>query len=872
MTYSIQELEALELEVKKHPSDSSRYVNLADVQLALNKVQQAFSTYRAAKAICPDDSLVMCMGAKVFEALDKREEAIDCLQKALKTEDQKVYNADNISHLAELLYNSGKKELALSWLKKLVEVSSDNPEILIRLAQIHLSVGNILESQKYLKIYKDKFGSTREMYSLMGETMLARGFYDGAVKNYQDAVTSFKDDADMHLGLGKAWIGMGDTENALKELSAAIRVKPDDINILLELGKLQSEMGMLDKADETFSQIDNSNLKNGEILLDIAKHFIQSKKDNRALYYLEKALTLSPFHPEILELLAKTCLKMKKYEQALEVFSKASQADNNSVWAYEGIVLASEAIGNYKEKVEAQKKLLSLKKATAEDWCDYGESLIKLGNFEGSQDAFENAAKIDPSCLRAYQAPEIIKLEKARAEGEKIAKKAEEALEKRFYLTATERLEKALSLVPNNISWTKSLAKVALKTADLEKASQLLSSVRRAEPDNFEFGYELARTYECLNNLKPSVDLLTSLIKNHPFELKAHLMLLRLKRTIYKGVRVSADMLDSIIKNIETELGGFKRESTIPQMVKGYAYYIFSYRSSFEVEALRNAENCFLDVLKNFGEVPEANFGLALIERTRGSLFKAIEYMKKYIDFFPNSNKSVELAKMYENFGKYDEARKIYGILRDKYPENGYYRKKYIENTAYLQNKSGKNELTMLLSQIHKNILPEGGSIWPIYETAIGQEMASKEGNLSDEWLKRSMLSWRKAESHPDFNYWALWEMIRSKLENSQGIEKTKFASSFKNLVEKNIREMPDYAGGYLSMARCLLAYNDLTNNDKALNYLEKAWFIDQSSFEIGELLAKTAKSVGKSVIVDVVGYNVLLSEPEIANCIFKFQ
>ena len=83
---------------------------------------------------------------------------------------------------------------------------------------------------------------------------------------------------------------------------------------------------------------------------------------------------------------------------------------------------------------------------------------------------------------------------------------------------------------------------------------------------------------------------------------------------------------------------------------------------------------------------------------------------------------------------------------------------------------------------------------------------------------------------------------------------------------------MPDYSGGYVAMAKCLLAFNDLTNNNKALDYLKRAWFLNNTSVETGKLLAETAKSLGKSDIVDVVGYNVVLSEPEIANTIFKFQ
>ena len=301
-------------------------------------------------------------------------------------------------------------------------------------------------------------------------------------------------------------------------------------------------------------------------------------------------------------------------------------------------------------------------------------------------------------------------------------------------------------------------------------------------------------------------------------------------------------------------------------------YKPFSFKSSFQLEGLRKAEDCFKSVLNRATDIAEALHGLALIERVKGNIDKAVDYMKTYVHLSSDMEKTSELAKLYENFGRFEEAGKIYAGLREKFPENGYYRRKYVEMTAFQQGKTGKNELTMLLSEAHKNIIASGGSVWPIYESAIGQDLAGKEGELSDEWVKRSLLSWRKAEDHPNTNCWVLWEMTRCRLKNAKGSEKIRVANSLKKLIEKNLREMPDYSGGYAAMARCLLAFNDLTNNDKALDYLEKAWFLDQSSIETGEMLAETAKGLGKSVMVDVVGYNVILSEPEAASSIFKFQ
>lgn len=871
--YNNEELSRLEQELKKNPSAPASYVNLIKAQLSLNKKQHAFSTYRAAKVICPDDPGIMYIGSKVLESLGKKEEAIESLLKAVESGDNTSCNSDSISHLAELLYNSGKKDEALAWLNKLATTSDEKPEVLIRIAQIHISLGNIDEAQNYLSKYRKKAGVTREMYLLMGETMITRGFFDGGVKNYSEAVLAFPEDPDMHLGLGKSWLGMGEKASALKELSKAVTYRPKDINILLELGKLQNELGMRQEADESFAKIENSKFQNGECLLDMAKHFIGQQNDFRALNYLESARKLSPFHPEILRVLGETNLKLGRFEEALEVFTAAASSEPDAIWAQEGSVKSAEAIGRYSVKAEAQKKLLSLKNSSAEDWCDYGETLIKLNQFELAQEAYDTAAKLDPTCLRAYEAPEKIRIEKARSAGEKFARQGEEALEKRFYMTAIERLEKALALLPNNEKWIKTLAKISIKTADFEKASELLAKVRLSEPGNVEVAYQLARTYEFLEKYDMAISLLNEILKMKPEDFKAHLTLLRLKRCQIRGATATMENIDSVVKKAVSDLEFLGKASIIPLLVKGYANYIFYFRTERQVEGLKRAESAFNELLNSFGEIPEAVYGLALCERTKGNLEKAVEHIKTYISLFPDFEKNLELARLYENFRKYDKARETYLKLREAFPENGYYRRKFVETTALLQNETGKNQLTLLLSEAHKQIVANAGSsIWAVYESAIGQEMASRSGNLSSEWLKRSMLNWHKAESSNDVNHWVIDGMIRCRLKNLTGIDKVKIAASLKKIGERNLREMPDWAGSYLALARCYLAFNDLTNMDKGLDFLKKAWFIDQSSTEVGKILAETAKNLGKSLIVDVVGYNVILSEPEIANDVFKFQ
>ncbi|NLV94809.1 MAG: hypothetical protein GX031_09725, partial [Candidatus Riflebacteria bacterium] len=63
---------------------------------------------------------------------------------------------------------------------------------------------------------------------------------------------------------------------------------------------------------------------------------------------------------------------------------------------------------------------------------------------------------------------------------------------------------------------------------------------------------------------------------------------------------------------------------------------------------------------------------------------------------------------------------------------------------------------------------------------------------------------------------------------------------------------------------------SDITHTDKALGFIEKARFLAPDDAEICLLSAKTAKILGKSVIVDAMGYNMILLEPELAIKIFQ--
>ncbi|EKD83640.1 MAG: hypothetical protein ACD_39C00551G0001, partial [uncultured bacterium] len=133
----------------------------------------------------------------------------------------------------------------------------------------------------------------------------------------------------------------------------------------------------------------------------IARHFVDRNNLPRAVKYLEMAHELNPYHPEIQKTLGQTLARQKRHAEALAIFQQAVETYPNCEWGHEGIITSADQTAAFVLKASSQKKLLEIKKSVAEDWCNYGETLIRLGRFDDAQDAFESAARLDPTCVRA---------------------------------------------------------------------------------------------------------------------------------------------------------------------------------------------------------------------------------------------------------------------------------------------------------------------------------------------------------------------------------------------------------------------------------------------------------------------------------------
>lgn len=856
------DLDRLAAEVKKKPHSLEAYLNLAQAQVKRGKPERAYSSWRAMKTLSPDDLRIHPIGARILEALGRRDEAIGQLTKLLQRSPD---NIDEALQLARLQHESGKRREALETLQSLRRRASEHPELLLRLAQYQLALGEAAGAQEDLSSYRKLAGENREVFQLLGQAMLHQSFHDGAIRLYREALARFSNDPDFLLGLGKALLGIGEKGQALLEFERACQAAPNRIEILLEMGRLYGSMGMEDKAEEMFSRIRGQSVRDGEVFLAIARHYQARRQNRQALAELERARERSPHHSEIVRTLAEVLESERETGRALVEYEAFLEGTPNAVWALQGVIRCALAVNEFPRVAKAQRSAIDHGQGTPDLWCDYGETLIRLGKFKDAEKAFEQAAKLDPTCVRAYQAPELIKLERARAEGEKLMHQAREAVQKKFLLTAADRVERALELVPRETSWMKLLAEISLRTGNLSRAADLLTKVRAGNSDDYWAAFELARVYDWEEKAQLAIELLSLTLREHPLELDGHLLLLRLKRGQIQGDRFERDMMAALARNSQHELAPLLKTSPIPLLVEGYLSYLFGVGSKFQADAIKRAEELFEEALSRFGnEVGPAHRGLCLIYRLRGDNRKAANQLQELVRSSADPAHLYALARLNTSFQLFGEARRCFSSLRSLFPENGLYRRRLIEAMAAEVELGGKNELMDLINSCQETLRSEPQQFQALFDLAWAQTMVARKSAQREEWIRRALLTWNKLAALPDAPVWARWGLLEIQLEFQRGQERHRSLQVNLKACEKITREHPDnpWAHHYLGVAH--LGFDDLTQTDRAAEHLETASFLAPENAETILLLARAYRALGKSARVDAMKQVMLLLEPEL--------
>lgn len=311
-----------------------------------------------------DTSKVAALNALSSELIqnDELDQAKSYADQAITLADQldfkkgKAYALKN-KGLAEY-YQSNYKEVLNNWTQSLktFEVIQDTlgiANLALNLGVVYYDQGSLAKALDYYLqslSFSEKLGDPIRItsalvniggvYSQMEENDKALSYYQ-QVERYLSNLNNLNIQSTYLMGIGEVYSKRNDNDNALKYYKEALAVNkdtPDYAHILTMIGKEERKIGNVQRAMEYF---------------DLA--YKTAKESDQPLDQVQTLLALGDLFQE-----SNTSLALKSYKEA-ETLALGMETNEELSDIYQGMAVAYQTTGNFKNAFEYQNKYLVLK-------------------------------------------------------------------------------------------------------------------------------------------------------------------------------------------------------------------------------------------------------------------------------------------------------------------------------------------------------------------------------------------------------------------------------------------------------------------------------------------------------------------------------
>lgn len=180
----------------------------------------------------------------------------------------------------------------------MVERLLADPELPAHLrANLYRLIGDCFAKLTDVASAKESYGIALELdpfsskaYLGTGVVLLGEQNFNGAVINFQKAVSYSPDDDMAHIGLGLAFQGLGENEEARNWLLSGLRVGPTNQMAIYSLVKLSNETGNYKGCVESLETFIELSPASYEMVYTLAGILFKMKKFEKARKYCESAL------------------------------------------------------------------------------------------------------------------------------------------------------------------------------------------------------------------------------------------------------------------------------------------------------------------------------------------------------------------------------------------------------------------------------------------------------------------------------------------------------------------------------------------------------------------------------------------------------
>ena len=512
------------LEALKYDSQPGIYYTIAKNYYRLKKLSSALLYSRKAVEKDSSNTEFLILHATIYSTSHLEDSAASIYQKIIKLDTSNVTAYFNLAQISE----PKKPGLALSYYKKVIDLIGPEWNVLVKIADINERMGNIEETIKTVEELLKLNPSGLNLQKLLIESYIKTKNFEKAIALLDEAQISFPDDPNLLEMKGNVFIQKGLWKDASTEYLKL--VKNPEINFVnkVRIGTafyIQGEKDSVsfDLAKEIFQEINKDTL-DWQVNAYLGEIDVRKKNDSSAIEYFKVASNLAEWNAQVWVRLGGLLFDTKKYKEAIQYMSKASEKFPNdfAVNLIYGLSLSSD--NEHLKAKDALQRALNINPNDITALSALGFTLNQLKEDDAALVHLDKALLLEPKNLQVISIIALIhETRKNYAVSDSLYTSAVKIdstnilILNNFAYSLAERgikLQEALSMAkraiekePKNSSYLDTIGWIYFQLGDYKKAKINIEEAAKIEDTNATLLDHLGDVYFKLGNRAKALEL-----------------------------------------------------------------------------------------------------------------------------------------------------------------------------------------------------------------------------------------------------------------------------------------------------------------------------------------------------------------------------
>ena len=440
--------------------------------------------------------------------------------------------------MAQVLMEKGEERLALKSLKQALDISGNEPLILLTLANLCALRGDYEEAALYYQKTISTCPNELEPYLNFGTMLIQIGESASALPLLKKALELAPDDFNVNFQVANALKSLDRTEEsinfyiralqknpdhpmvcdylglalletkrfkeAVSVLGRARQLNPNNFRVLNNLGLALDMCGELEAARIIFQELTSKFPLMGEGYFNLGNVLFKLGRFAEAVAPLEKAAKMLPKNPAVFHNLGVCLQKLGRWVEAVNAFQKALSLSPQDEYTLASLGQCKFMLGEYEKAAEYYRLSISFGGDNPLNHYNLGIALNEAGKPEEAVSAFKRTLERQPDNKKAWNNLGL----------------AYEAMDR--MAEAYHAYEHAIRLDPCYAEAYSNIGNAYLKELKFSKAVAAYTKAIELNPNDGKFCYNLGCCYHEMMQLDKAKHWLTKATKLDPNLVEAH--------------------------------------------------------------------------------------------------------------------------------------------------------------------------------------------------------------------------------------------------------------------------------------------------------------------------------------------------------------